>query len=72
MQEKLKYFLNYVPGEMYQKLEQEFDDFLFEYIYELAHFWNDRYYKIGFADAMKIKKEVEQTLEELFDEESFK
>ena len=40
---------------------------LFDHVLSLAEFWNNRYYKIGFSDGLRVKKEVEQSLEGLTD-----
>lgn len=65
MENKLRELLNYVPGELYHKLEVEIEEFLFEHILELSEFWCEKYYKVGFADGLNVKKDIEQNLEEL-------
>lgn len=65
MEDKLKELLNYVPAEHYTYLEREIDDFLFDHILELSEFWCSKYYKVGFADGLNAKKEIEVELEEL-------
>ena len=65
MENKLKQLLNYVPGELYHKLEDDIDEFLFEHILGLSEFWCSIYYKIGFADGLNVKKDIEKNLEEL-------
>ena len=65
MEKKLKQILNYVPGDMYQEIEKEIDDFMFDHVLQLAEFWCPKYYKIGFIDGMNVKKEIETELEEL-------
>lgn len=65
MKNKLKELLNYVPGELYCKLEEEIEEFLFEHILSLSEFWCSKYYKVGFADGMNVKKEIQKELEEI-------
>lgn len=65
MENRIKQILNYVSGEHYEAVEKDIDDFLFDYVLNIAAFWNNRYYKIGFSDGLRVKKEVEQSLEEL-------
>ncbi len=65
MENRVKQVLNYVPGEHYEAVEKDIDDFLFDHVLNLAEFWNARFYKIGFSDGLKVKKEVEQSLEGL-------
>ncbi len=65
MENRIKQILNYVPGEHYEAVEKDIDDFLFDHVLNIAEFWNNRYYKIGFSDGLRVKKEVEQSLEEL-------
>lgn len=65
MENRIKQILNYVPGEHYEAVEKDIDDFLFDHVLNLAEFWNNRYYKIGFSDGLRVKREVEQSLEEL-------
>lgn len=62
---KIKQLLLYVPGDMYENLESEIDNFLYNNVLSIAEFWNSRFYKIGFSDGLKVKKEVEQSLEGL-------
>lgn len=63
-EEKLKGFLNNVPEKQNNEEEMNFiiDDFLFNNVLGLAEFWNSEYYKLGFADGLNLKKEVEETL----------
>ncbi len=72
MENRIKQILNYVPGEHYEAVEKDIDDFLFDHVLKLAEFWNARYYKIGFSDGLRVKKEVEQSLEELANEQSIR
>ena len=65
MENKLKELLNYVPGDMYRQLEEEIEEFLFEHVLNLSEFWCSKYYKIGFADGLNVKKEIEKSMEEL-------
>lgn len=65
MENKLRELLNYVPGEHYKHLEGEIEEFLFEHILGLSEYWCSRYYKVGFADGLNVKKEIEEKLEEL-------
>lgn len=65
MENKLKELLNYVPGELYHQLENEIEEFLFEHIWALSEFWCEKYYKIGFADGLNVKKDIAEELEEL-------
>lgn len=65
MENKLKELLNYVSGEHYEHLEEEIEDFLFKHVLELSEYWCSRYYKIGFADGLNVKKEIAEKLEEL-------
>ena len=62
---KLKELLNYVPGDMYRKLEEEIEDFLFEHVLQLSEFWCSKYYKVGFADGLNVKKDIEKNLEDI-------
>ena len=65
MENKLRELLNYVPGELYHQLEEEIEEFLFEHILGLSEFWREKYYKIGFADGLNVKRDIEQNLEVL-------
>ena len=65
MENKLKELLNYVPGELYKKLEEEIEDFLLGHILSLSEFWCSKYYKVGFADGLNVKKEIQEELEGL-------
>ena len=65
MEDKLKELLNYVPGDMYRKLEEEIEDFLFEHVLQLSEFWCSKYYKVGFADGLNVKKDIEKNLEDI-------
>lgn len=68
VEDEIRQLLLYVPGEHYEALEKEMDKFLSRYILKLEKFWNLEYYKIGFADGLRVKKEVELSLEELTNE----
>ena len=57
--------LNYVPGEHYNQLKEDIEDFLFEHILSLSEFWCSKYYKVGFADGLNVKKELQEELEDL-------
>lgn len=65
MEDKLKEILNYVPGDMYRKLEDEIEEFLFEHVSAMSEFWTSKYYKIGFADGLNVKKDIEKNLEDI-------
>ena len=65
MENKLMELLNYVPGELYNQLKEDIEDFLFEYILSLSEFWCSKYYKVGFADGLNVKKELQVELEDL-------
>lgn len=65
MENKLRELLNYVPGELYKQLEDEIEDFLFEHVLSLSEFWCSKYYKVGFADGLSVKKEIQKELEDL-------
>ena len=65
MEDKLKELLNYIPGELYKELEDEIEDFLFEHVLSLSEFWCSKYYKVGFADGLSVKKEIQKELEDL-------
>ena len=65
MENKLKELLRYVSSEYRELLEEEIEDFLFDHILGLSEYWCSRYYKIGFADGLNVKKEIEEELEEL-------
>ena len=65
METKLKELLNYVPGELFKQLEDEIEDFLFEHVLSLSEFWCSKYYKVGFADGLSVKKEIQKELEDL-------
>ena len=57
--------LNYVPGEQYYQLKDDIEEFLFEHILCLSEFWCSKYYKVGFADGLNVKKESKKELEDL-------
>ncbi len=65
MENKLMELLNYVPGEHYNQLKEDIEDFLFEHILSLSEFWCSKYYKVGFADGLNVKKELQEELEDL-------
>ena len=72
MENKLKELLNYVPGELYNQIEREIDDFLYDHVLYLSNFWDSRFYKIGFIDGMNVKKDIENELEEITNGQSIK
>lgn len=61
---KLKGMLNFVEGAHYEFLEKEIETFLFENVAQLSEFWNLNYYKLGFIDGLKAKKEIKEQMEE--------
>ena len=65
MEDKLRELLNYVQGEHYKHLEDEIEGFLFEHVLTLSEFWCSKYYKVGFADGLSVKKEIQKELEGL-------
>ena len=72
IEKKIKELLNYVPGEHYKELENEIEDFLFDHISNLEEFWCARYYKLGFADGLNVKKELENELGDITNGKSIK
>ena len=72
MENKLRELLNYVPGEHYKQLENEIEDFLFDHIGFMSEFWCEKYYKLGFADGLNVRKEIAVTLEGLDNGKSIK
>ena len=72
IEQKVKEVLNYVPGENNIKLANEIEDYLFDHISNLSQFWCSRFYKLGFADGLNVKKELEKEFEEIFNEEYIK
>lgn len=65
MEDKLKELLNFVPGEHYKYLEDEIEKFIFENVLNLSEFWCSKYYKVGFADGLSVKKEIQKEMEGL-------
>ena len=65
MENRLMELLNYVPGEQYYQLKDDIEEFLFEHILCLSEFWCSKYYKVGFADGLNVKKELQKELEDL-------
>lgn len=72
MSDKLKELLKYVPGEHYKALENEIEEFLFDHVMYMSEFWCEKYYKIGFADGLNVKKELQEELEGLKDEQEIR
>lgn len=70
MEDKLRELLNYVPGEHYKALEDEIEEFLFDHVMYMSEFWCEKYYKIGFADGLNVKKEIQTELEGLDNEQN--
>lgn len=60
---KLKEMLNFVEGCHYDYLEKEMDKFLFENVLQLVEFWDMNFYKLGFIDGLKAKKEIQEQME---------
>lgn len=65
LENNIKQILNYVPGDLYESMEEEINNSLFEYASYLEGFWTLQYYKVGFCDGLKLKQETEKSLEEL-------
>lgn len=61
---KLKGMLNFVEGSHYEFVEKEMETFLFDNVLKLAEFWDLNYYKLGFIDGLKAKKEIQEQMEE--------
>lgn len=70
LQSKLSQLLEYVPKEKYTSMEREIEDFIFDHIGYMSEYWCSKYYKVGFADGLNVKKEVQTELEELDDEQN--
>mgnify|MGYP003266810651 FL=1 len=68
----MKELLNYVPKEYHKELEEKIEDFLFENVFEMSEFWNVNFYKLGFMDGLKAKKEIEKQMEVYDNEESLR
>ena len=65
MKEKISSLMRYVPERDKEEIQTEIEDFMFDNVLALSEFWNSRYYKIGFSDGLKVKKEVEESLKQL-------
>lgn len=66
MENKMKELINYVPKEKKVLLEMEIEDFMFGQVMALAELWEGNYYRLGFIDGIKLKKEINIELEESF------
>ena len=65
MESRLMELLHYVPRKQYYHLKDDIEEFLFEHILCLSEFWCSKYYKVGFADGLNVKKELQKELEDL-------
>lgn len=67
LENELFKLLEYVPKEKRFKVQEEIEDFIFAHISEMSEFWCSKYYKVGFADGLNVKKEIQSVLEGLKD-----
>ena len=72
LEKELFKLLDYVPEEKRFKVQEEIEDFIFAYVMDLSEFWCSKYYKVGFADGLNVKKETQSELEGLKDGKSIK
>lgn len=64
MEEELKSILRYVPDDLKIEITMQIEDFMFGQVMTLAEFWESNYYKLGFIDGVRIKKEIKCSMEE--------
>lgn len=67
LEKELSKILRYVPEEKRFKMENEIEDFIFGHINLMSEYWCSKYYKVGFADGLNVKKEIQKELEDLKD-----
>ncbi len=65
LEKELFKILRYVPEEKKFKMENEIEDFIYEHISLMSEYWCSKYYKVGFADGLSVKKEIQKELEDL-------
>lgn len=60
---KVKEMLNFVQGDQYDYVESKLDEALFDML-GIVELWDRDFYKLGFADGMKMNKELKELWEE--------